>query len=87
MRVLCIDGDEWVSRKTKKAFIGPKTREECVVIGEWNFPDGTSGYLLENYPAETYYMKKFFIPLSDKDETEYAEEIMEKITIPEKQLM
>lgn len=87
MRVLCIDGDEWISRKTGKAHTGPKAGEECVVIGDWNFPDGSCGYLLENYPAEAYYMKKFFIPLSDRDETEYAQGILEKITAPEKQLV
>lgn len=84
MKVLCLyEGKYWTSKNSGRQEIGPEYNEICTVSEE-----GDDYYCLEEYPITSTgiaaFNKKWFIPLSDKDETEYADEVLESIFQPVK---
>lgn len=66
MKVLCIkkDGD-WIDKIRNDIEEGPQFGEECIVNRVHE-----DYYILRGYPQNKSYAPKWFIPVSDIDETE-----------------
>lgn len=74
MKVMCIVKGAWQSDTIDADHTGPKYGEICTVIGTDN-----DYYLLKEYPCDIagetqYFRMKHFIPLSEIDELELAEQ-------------
>lgn len=76
MKLLCISEDWIKTDNPNQRIYGPKFLEECTITDTSNF-----GYQLLGYNPYCWYEKCYFIPISDKDETEYAEKVLEEIFV------
>jgi hypothetical protein len=65
MKVMCIINEPW------EVGVGPSFSEE---VTAYESPAHENFYKLIEYPHEYSYNKKYFIPLSDQDETELIRE-------------
>lgn len=70
MKVICINSKGWWSDITKSTTLGPSYGEISEVIGL----DDKGWYFLEEYESEDGYEPRVFIPLSDIDERDIAEQ-------------
>lgn len=85
MKVLCIAEKTWKNRHTSVREVGPKYGEICTVTGEYN----DTHYFLAEYSicsdgTRAVYNKNAFILLSDKDETQYSDEVLKRMFQPVK---
>lgn len=78
-KVLCIKQGNWIGVVSNTVFDGPKYNEICTVVEET-----FDAYLLLEWPDDAGWDKCRFIPLSDKDETEYADEVLTRLFQPVK---
>lgn len=70
MEVLCIHDGPWTLED------GPKYMEKCTVLKIKKYKN-QNGYILQEYNVRIIYNSKFFIPISDIDETELVNEKIE----------
>jgi hypothetical protein len=79
MRLLCIKEGDWHGRLTgiPCPFPSPKYGEQVTAIGE---TDSGLAYLLAEYVyGKMGFTKRNFIPLSNIDEIEYADKVLEEM--------
>jgi len=81
-KVICIKNGPWINIATQKVNpIGPKYGDECTVVKESLFSDGSGKkcFILAEYPTQTGgYGARHFIPLDGPDERERLEAWQEK---------
>lgn len=85
MKLLCINQKGWKRQDNNQIVNGPKYMEEVTVDG---VRESDKFYHLSEYPTigiqNAYWKPDSFIPLSDKDETEYADEVLTRLFQPVK---